>query len=349
MRTSLVWLVLFLLPACLDTSVERKTEDSGDNVEDTGDSVEADADTDSDADGDSDSDADGDSDSDADGDSDSDTDTGSGGDTAIDTGTSPSDRDDDNDGYSENQGDCDDTQSQVNPAASEQCDANGLDENCDGDSNEEGAWGCSNFYEDQDGDGEGSGSAVCLCEASASYSSQNDSDCDDGDSSNSSGGTEVCSDGGDNDCDTLIDCDDADCANESACGSGGGGTDFGLSSPASPIMDHTTTTDSLVLSGCGTISNVEVEVDIEHTYISDLTIVLSSPSGTQVVLWNRSGGSNSDILGLFSDSNSGLSPAEPLSGFVGDSSGGTWDFSVSDSGGGDTGTLYTWGVYVECS
>ena len=38
--------------------------------------------------------------------------------------------DDDNDGYSENQGDCDDTDSTVYPGATEVCD--GLDNDCNG-------------------------------------------------------------------------------------------------------------------------------------------------------------------------------------------------------------------------
>ena len=69
------------------------------------------------------------------------TDTGPGPDTAppdsgpdtgpTDTGTSdPNDVDDDNDGYTENGGDCDDTNRRVNPRSPEQC--NSIDDNCDG-------------------------------------------------------------------------------------------------------------------------------------------------------------------------------------------------------------------------
>ena len=44
---------------------------------------------------------------------------------------SPLDVDDDNDGFTENQGDCDDTNASINPDAID-IPGNGIDENCDG-------------------------------------------------------------------------------------------------------------------------------------------------------------------------------------------------------------------------
>ena len=113
-------------------------------------------------------------------------------------------------------------------------------------------------------------------------------------------------------------------------------------------MDNSTTIDSLSLNGCGVISYVEVDVDIAHTYIGDLTVVLSSPNGTQVVLHNATGGNANDISGTYADSGGDFTPAQSLAGFNGAASGGTWTFSVSDSANGDSGTLNSWGVYVEC-
>jgi uncharacterized protein (TIGR02145 family) len=87
------------------------------------------------------------------------------------------DLDNDNDGYTENQGDCDDNNAQINPGATEIED--GVDNDCDGDIDE-------GF--DVDGDG---------------YS-LNQGDCDDANAQVNPGATEI-EDGIDNDCDGDID------------------------------------------------------------------------------------------------------------------------------------------------
>jgi len=60
------------------------------------------------------------------------------------TAVHPDDYDDDGDGWTENEGDCDDTEAKVYPDAAEQCDD--LDNDCDGEINEDWADG----YEDND-------------------------------------------------------------------------------------------------------------------------------------------------------------------------------------------------------
>ncbi|MEC8379546.1 MAG: putative metal-binding motif-containing protein [Myxococcota bacterium] len=84
--------------------------------------------------------------------------------------------DNDGDGYTENQGDCDDTDPTTSPSGTEV--ENGIDDDCDGviDNN-------TNAYDD-DGDG---------------YS-ENDGDCDDANADISPDAVEVCNDGIDNDC-----------------------------------------------------------------------------------------------------------------------------------------------------
>ena len=81
--------------------------------------------------------------------------------------------DDDSDGYCESppcvnssktESDCNDSNSNVNPAETEVC-ADGVDNNCDGQTNEENALGCSYFYYDGDGDTYGvTGARECWCE-----------------------------------------------------------------------------------------------------------------------------------------------------------------------------------------
>ncbi len=88
--------------------------------------------------------------------------------------------DNDGDGYTEDQGDCDDTDSSVSPVAEEYY--NGRDDDCDGE--------IDNDTEGYDDDGDGQ--------------SEVDGDCDDTDPNTYEGATETCDDA-DDDCDGVID------------------------------------------------------------------------------------------------------------------------------------------------
>ncbi len=102
-------------------------------------------------------------------------------------------------GYIADNTDCDDTLSAVNPAATESC--NSIDDNCDGDIDELGATGGTDYYEDADADGYGNAdSTLSACSVPSGYVTD-DSDCDDSESGVNPGETEVCGDGLDNDCD----------------------------------------------------------------------------------------------------------------------------------------------------
>jgi len=64
--------------------------------------------------------------------------------------------------------DCDDSDPAINPAALEIC-GNTVDENCNTDTNEEDAQGCTTFFRDADGDGYGDANfSECWCEPSGS-------------------------------------------------------------------------------------------------------------------------------------------------------------------------------------
>lgn len=98
--------------------------------------------------------------------------------------------------------DCDDDNPAINPDAFETCD--GVDQNCDGEIDEEGATGGSTWYIDFDADGYGlSSSTIEACSAPAGYAGLIE-DCDDEDSTRSPG-TEELDDGVDNDCDGMSD------------------------------------------------------------------------------------------------------------------------------------------------
>ena len=100
-------------------------------------------------------------------------------------------------GYVSDNTDCDDELVTSNPSALEYC--NGVDDDCDGTTDEQGAIGMGTYYVDADGDGYGSSSSVNLCSLSSGYSSSND-DCNDGNSGISPGASEVCGNTTDENC-----------------------------------------------------------------------------------------------------------------------------------------------------
>ncbi len=100
-----------------------------------------------------------------------------------------------------NNGDCDDTRSSVNPAATEVC--NGLDDECDGQVDDGLTF--ANYWPDADGDGYGSKNASpqSAC-APVSGKVTNNGDCDDGDVDAHPGAAERCNQKDDN-CDGQVD------------------------------------------------------------------------------------------------------------------------------------------------
>ena len=75
-------------------------------------------------------------------------------------------------------GDCNDANAAINPNATETC--NGVDDNCDGQVDEVGSTGCSNYYEDKDNDGHGKpGVSKCLCSPSGDFKASIGDDCND--------------------------------------------------------------------------------------------------------------------------------------------------------------------------
>jgi hypothetical protein len=116
-------------------------------------------------------------------------------------------------GYVDDDTDCDDTRADVNPGATELCDAADTDEDCDGaaddaDSSASAATKTT-FWADDDGDTYGdAGAATSTCDLPAGHVT-NDDDCDDTRADVRPSGTEICDAADtDEDCDGLA--DDAD-------------------------------------------------------------------------------------------------------------------------------------------
>lgn len=106
------------------------------------------------------------------------------------------------------------------------------------------------------------------------------------------------------------------------------------------------------------IQDMKVSVDISHSWVSDLTISLVSPSGTTLVLLQRRCGSEDDIDVIFDDSGATVSCEEEvptLSGivkpqfgalaeFIGESPAGDWTLVVEDGFEEDGGSINNFGI-----
>lgn len=113
------------------------------------------------------------------------------------------------------------------------------------------------------------------------------------------------------------------------------------------ILDHTTITSTVQVDDDFCIGDVEVEMDITHTWIGDLTIDLTSPTGVVVRLHNRTGGSADDIVTTYAASGEGTTqPDGPgaLSDFNYTASEGEWTLTIHDHASADQGTLNFWSL-----
>ena len=106
-------------------------------------------------------------------------------------------------GWSSSAGDCNDADPGVKPSALELC--NTKDDDCDDLIDEEGAFGCAQWYFDQDEDGYGASAKwKCQCAATGLYSAPEPADCDDTNASKFPGNTETCNTTDDN-CNGQVD------------------------------------------------------------------------------------------------------------------------------------------------
>lgn len=117
-------------------------------------------------------------------------------------------------------------------------------------------------------------------------------------------------------------------------------------SPPKEIPDNSSEglTSSFEITDSGQIRSgqgPEVSLNISHTYIGDLQVSLTSPSGKKVLLHNRTGGSQDNLQGIYPLT---LSPAESLASLSGESLQGIWTLNVQDLASRDTGALNQWGL-----
>jgi len=95
------------------------------------------------------------------------------------------------------------------------------------------------------------------------------------------------------------------------------------------------------------IADVNVRIDITHTFIGDLIVEIESPLGTVVRLHNRTGANADDIHKLYDDTGA-FPPDGPgaLADFIGQISAGDWTLRVWDEAGADIGTLDNFQLFI---
>ncbi len=101
------------------------------------------------------------------------------------------------------------------------------------------------------------------------------------------------------------------------------------------IKDKITSQDDFV------ISKIKIGVDITHSYIGDLRVTLTSPSGTSVVLHDRAGGGANDLRAEFD-----MRSAPALYALSGEPVAGEGQLHVQDLASVDRGRLKRWSLEV---
>lgn len=113
--------------------------------------------------------------------------------------------------------------------------------------------------------------------------------------------------------------------------------------PGRTIPDNDTSgiESRLTIANSGRVTRLIVSVDIEHTFIGDLLVSLTTPGGRTILLHNRAGG-HADNLAKSYDSDS----LAALAAAIGDQVQGDWTLRVSDRAGLDVGTLRRWALDI---
>lgn len=126
-----------------------------------------------------------------------------------------------------------------------------------------------------------------------------------------------------------------------------------------PLPDVSTTLSSIVVASAGLVSDVNVTINITHTFDGDLDIFLIGPNGTRVELTTDNGSSGDNFVNTVFDDQATTSitagvapftgsfkPEGLLSALNGISAAGTWTLEITDDAPIDTGTLNSWSLEI---
>ncbi len=127
--------------------------------------------------------------------------------------------------------------------------------------------------------------------------------------------------------------------------------------PGAPGDSSGTTISTITVGDSGTIEDVDVAIDMNHTFAGDLVIDVTSPAGTSVKLTNGRWKLEAAMRGTYTfddeAANAYPGPGDPmlaqdyqpfalLDAFDGEDINGDWTLTIYDQWGGDIGTLNGW-------
>jgi subtilisin-like proprotein convertase family protein len=138
---------------------------------------------------------------------------------------------------------------------------------------------------------------------------------------------------------------------------------FPSSTPVNIPDNGPAVTSSIIVSGfTQNMSDINVNMNINHSYVEDLRITLIAPDGTRVPLVDGVWGDGDDFTNTTLDDEASVSitggvapftgsfrPISPLSVLYGTSANGTWSLEIQDTASGDVGTLLNWSVQIGLS
>jgi M6 family metalloprotease-like protein len=115
----------------------------------------------------------------------------------------------------------------------------------------------------------------------------------------------------------------------------------GQASPMVTIPDNQVTgvSSTIRIGASGTVARVVLRLDILHSYVGDLRVELTSPSGRRAVLHAQIGGSSDNLVATYDSASPGV-----LTNMRGQPMLGDWILSVSDRASRDVGELRSWSL-----
>jgi subtilisin-like proprotein convertase family protein len=125
------------------------------------------------------------------------------------------------------------------------------------------------------------------------------------------------------------------------------------------INDYTAQKSQLLFQGIKSIADVDVTVNITHTFDSDVNVYLTSPSGTRIELFTDIGLDGQNFTNTTLDDEATVSitaglapftgsfrPEQALSAFDGEDANGIWILEVTDDATQDNGILHDWSLTI---
>ncbi len=100
--------------------------------------------------------------------------------------------------------------------------------------------------------------------------------------------------------------------------------------------------DRLVVSQAGRLKRLTVSVDIAHTWVGDLQVRLTTPSGKTILLHDRSGGNQDNLIASYRSED-----ILALADLLGDQTQGDWTLQVADLARLDVGKLRRWSLELD--